>query len=656
MAWDDLAPRVISSLSRDLNLTPDQAAGIVGQLGYESNGLQAVNEQNPTVPGSRGGFGWAQWTGPRRQAFETWAANNGMSVSDPNANYGFLINELKNGPESSVVPEIRNAKTAQDAGRIFTDRFLRPGVPNHAERQSWTQKALDFLIPPAQADTVASRGEGPWARFAPSSPAPEGPWARFQSSEPAASAPQAPKAPAHSESDGYLPQIRSGVLEGITGILGAPVDLTNAVIGLGLRGVNSLFGTHLQPSDEPLGGSKGLRIGLPIAPPSESTGPQIARRVAQSLGASLPVFGQVRNLQQGAAALGTALSGGFGGAAAQQVFPGSPTAEAIGEALGGLGGAGSISGIINRTARRTAAGTIPSVGDLRSQAADLYDMAERQGITATRPQTQGLAQDMHTIAQQEGLISPTGRVSEAYPKAREALRMLDDYGQGTMSVPQMQTVRKVLSDAAGSPDAAERRIASIMLARFDDFTSPLAPQLKDARMLYARALRGERLETLQDLAASRAGQFTGSGYENALRTEYRQLNNRIIKGKERGWTPDQQEAIRRVAEGTTYGNALRNMGRMAPTGPVSFSASAGLPFALGTALTGNPWVGSAMGGLVSGLGYGARNMATQQSIRNAQIAELLARGDRTAPLAIKPELWPQMLGAALADQAVVPSN
>ncbi|MGB6105635.1 MAG: phage tail tip lysozyme [Pusillimonas sp.] len=158
--FDVLAPQVISRLSKDLNLTPQQAAGIVGQLGYESEGLQAINERKPVVPGSRGGYGWSQWTGPRRRQFEDWAGQNSMDVATPEANYGFLVHELTNTPESRVLDQIRQAQDAQSAGRIFTDRFLRPGVPAYDKRASWTEQALNFILPAAQAGTVT--GAMPW--------------------------------------------------------------------------------------------------------------------------------------------------------------------------------------------------------------------------------------------------------------------------------------------------------------------------------------------------------------------------------------------------------------------------------------------------------------------------------------------------------------
>jgi len=151
MAWQELAPKVISDLTRDLGVTPEVAAGIVGQLGYESDGLQGINERQPVVPGSRGGFGWAQWTGPRRKQFEAWAGGQGLDIASPEANYGFLVHELKNTPESRVLERLQGVSDPQQAGKIFTDTFLRPGIPAYDKRASWTEKAMNAIIPAAQA-------------------------------------------------------------------------------------------------------------------------------------------------------------------------------------------------------------------------------------------------------------------------------------------------------------------------------------------------------------------------------------------------------------------------------------------------------------------------------------------------------------------------
>lgn len=147
--WDSVAPRLVSDLSKDFQLTPEQAAGVVGQLGHESAGFGTMQEVDPTVPGSRGGYGYAQWTGPRRKQFEAWSAQNNLDPSSYEANYGFLKNELANSSEGTVLGDLRSAPDAMTAGRMFTDKFLRPGKPNYGSRDAWTQKALAFANQPA---------------------------------------------------------------------------------------------------------------------------------------------------------------------------------------------------------------------------------------------------------------------------------------------------------------------------------------------------------------------------------------------------------------------------------------------------------------------------------------------------------------------------
>jgi hypothetical protein len=159
MAWEQLAPQAITRLSQDLSISPQVAAGIVGQLGYESAGLQSINEMQPVVPGSRGGFGWAQWTGPRRREFESWAQQNNLDVADPEANYQFLVHELTQTPEKRVLSKLQGIEDPVEAGKVFTDTFLRPGVPAYDKRASWVEKAVNLMVPAAQAQGVPMAGQ-----------------------------------------------------------------------------------------------------------------------------------------------------------------------------------------------------------------------------------------------------------------------------------------------------------------------------------------------------------------------------------------------------------------------------------------------------------------------------------------------------------------
>lgn len=126
--------RLVNDLMRDFGLTRTQAAGVVGNLDHESAGFGTLQEVNPIVPGSRGGFGYAQWTGPRRREFEAWAAARGLDPTSYEANYGFLNYEMSSTWESRVVPQLKRTTTVEDSARVFQDVFLRPGIPHTQSR------------------------------------------------------------------------------------------------------------------------------------------------------------------------------------------------------------------------------------------------------------------------------------------------------------------------------------------------------------------------------------------------------------------------------------------------------------------------------------------------------------------------------------------
>src|SRR6187551_924724 len=89
------APGIMAKLITDFPITPLDAAAIVGNAGHESGGLVTLQEIKPMVAGSRGGWGWMQWTGPRRRAFEAWCAKHGKNSASDEANYAWLFLELK---------------------------------------------------------------------------------------------------------------------------------------------------------------------------------------------------------------------------------------------------------------------------------------------------------------------------------------------------------------------------------------------------------------------------------------------------------------------------------------------------------------------------------------------------------------------------------
>lgn len=462
--------------------------------------------------------------------------------------------------------------------------------------------------------------------------------------------------PSQQSEGGYGSQIFSGLLEGATGALGAPVDLVNnLLVAPAAAGINYAFGTDIQPSQSPLGGSAGLRQGLAISPESDSGGEKFARRISQSVGGSIPVAAGSNTVNKVASILATGLGSGIGGATAQQIAPDNIGAEIAGELIGGLGTGAAISGLANRSARQAAEKAVPSIDELKTQASDLYARAEARGVVADPAMTTSLADDITKIARDNELITPTGRIAEAYPKAREALQLMRDYAGYDMNPTQMQVIRETLADAAFGTEGKEGRIAKKMLSAFDDFVSPLAPELAEARKVSSRYLKAGTLETARELAGARAGQFTGSGFENALRTEYRNLDRRIIKGQEQGWSPEQIKAINNVSRGTPMQNTARNIGKLAPTGVVSAGLGSGVPFYIGTTL-GGPYVGAASAAGAMGAGFAGREVATRLGIRNAEVAELLARSGGALPNSSNPAITEAVIQALIGSQLATQSN
>ena len=148
--FEQTAPWIMRGLMEDFpTLTASDAAAIVGNLGHESNGFATLQETKPTVAGSKGGYGWAQWTGSRRRDFEAWCAKRNLKPSSDEANYGFLVEELRT-TEAKAIPAVRAAGTLYDKVVAFERAFERAGVKHYDSRLAYAKRALAvFTEPPA---------------------------------------------------------------------------------------------------------------------------------------------------------------------------------------------------------------------------------------------------------------------------------------------------------------------------------------------------------------------------------------------------------------------------------------------------------------------------------------------------------------------------
>lgn len=132
---------------------PHVAQGFVMNMMDESGLRPGINEAAPIVPGSRGGFGLYQLTGPRRTAYEQFAAQRGVNPADVDAQLDFLDYEMR-GPESRAAKSILSTRNPQEAAVAIARDFLRP-ASEHLQNRVARYSGADVA-----ADTMAALGKG----------------------------------------------------------------------------------------------------------------------------------------------------------------------------------------------------------------------------------------------------------------------------------------------------------------------------------------------------------------------------------------------------------------------------------------------------------------------------------------------------------------
>ena len=134
------APGIMKTLMDEFSLKDFQAAGILGNIGTECNGFKNLREIGQ--PEGRGGYGWCQWTGPRRRAFLSWCEKNSFDWHSDEANLGYLCFELRTTQKKAIVA-IKMTETMALAVQSFERIFEGAGVPNIDSRLAWAKIALD---------------------------------------------------------------------------------------------------------------------------------------------------------------------------------------------------------------------------------------------------------------------------------------------------------------------------------------------------------------------------------------------------------------------------------------------------------------------------------------------------------------------------------
>jgi len=448
-------------------------------------------------------------------------------------------------------------------------------------------------------------------------------------------------------------QALTGLYEGLAAGAGMPVDLATAAINKGL----GMFG--VEPIQNPVGGSQSVGNLLDVisggeairnTPPPATTTQRVARRTTQEIGGAapmavaLPLAGarvittaartgmqpgvagrlasdvsraaQAAPVKYSATELAAATGGGLGASAAQEAMPGNRTAEIIAQVIGGGAGAGGYN-LVERLATPPKP-VAASARDMKDMAGDMYNDQRVSGLSVQPQAVYPIYDRAFRMIDEQGIIKPDGSIDADYTKVASVLSDLKQYSQSGMTGAQLLAVRQGISnrakDAAGT---SEGTMLKRILREFDTVTSTYAPEIATANDLYHRAAKADTIERMLDVSGIRSQQFSQSGLENAIRTEFRQLAIKIAKGQEVGWTPTEIEEINMIAKGGPLENSLRFIGRLAPKGIVSLAASGALPYQMVTSLTGNPTMGAAVAGGTMATGLAANTAAGALQQRRA---------------------------------------
>lgn len=116
------------------------ARGVLMNFQDESGLESGIQEHSPTA--GRGGFGFAQWTGPRRVAMESYAQAQGKPPDDGDAQLDFFMLENA-GPEAAAWAKVMAAKTTPEAAVNFVNHWERPAAEHAASRSAKYTNASD---------------------------------------------------------------------------------------------------------------------------------------------------------------------------------------------------------------------------------------------------------------------------------------------------------------------------------------------------------------------------------------------------------------------------------------------------------------------------------------------------------------------------------
>lgn len=274
-----------------------------------------------------------------------------------------------------------------------------------------------------------------------------------------------------------------------------------------------------------------------------------------------------------------------------RAIEGAKIGALLGAATGAVGGS---------IASKSSQSAIPGAVQLNDEARGLYRAAGEAGAMLPQQQSAAMANSMRQIAINEGTMTHAGELVDGFPKVAGVIEELEGFGQGPLSIDQIQSARTFIQNAMRSSDDIERRTARNMLLEFHRYLDTISPEIATANAIYHRTANADMLETLVRAAARQADQSKQS-LDSLLRQRFGDLQQQILEGHAQGFSEAEKEVISGLAQGGRLEKLLALIGGTSvPISPFASSGAgvyahlqtgdpvigAGVGAATGTALTG----------------------------------------------------------------------
>lgn len=267
----------------------------------------------------------------------------------------------------------------------------------------------------------------------------------------------------------------------------------------------------------------------------------------------------------------------------------------------------------------------PSLDEIKDASRALYKEIDDTGAQVSDDSYLNLVVDIREMA------SKSGHRASLNPKSEAVIRELENEIGMSHKVSDIDSLRKVAQQAAKSIDPSDSRIGSKIIDKIDDYLDDLSPSdivgdidadqvgntYRRARELWGR---NKKQSIIQD-AIERA-ELQASGFENGLRTQFRQILNN--KRKRRAFTEAEINDMKKIVEGTKGANYAKFLGRFGMTeGQATSALGAAISAGAGGAVGGAPGAAASLA-----VGQFSKNLAQRLTKNNARFADAVVRAGR----------------------------